>query len=166
MTSDHDHAKLHELLIQELEDFAVFLVDLGGRIMTWNPGVERFFGYAEREFIGKNLTDIFTSEDRAAHAPEKEMAKARREGRSSDVRWHVCHDHTRVFVEGVLIGIKDEAGALVGFAKIARAVRPTQAAGSMLTTLLEGTDDAIYAIDKDGRFLILRRRRFDDGSST
>jgi PAS domain S-box-containing protein len=153
MTSDHDRAKLHELLIQELEDFAVFLVDIDGRIRTWNPGVERFFRYTEAEFIGRNLADIFTPEDRAAGAPENEMEKARRLGRSSDVRWHLCNDQTRVFVEGVLIGIKDQAGALVSFAKIARAVRPKHAAGSMLATLLEGTDDAIYALDEEGRFV-------------
>jgi PAS domain-containing protein len=44
-TNAHDRARLYELLIQELEDFAVFLVDLDGRIASWNPGVERFFGY-------------------------------------------------------------------------------------------------------------------------
>jgi PAS domain S-box-containing protein len=151
--NEHNRARLHELLIQELEDFAVFLVDLDGRIMTWNPGVERFFGYTEKEFIGKPLSDIFTPEDRAIHAPEREMENARRDGQASDIRWHVCNDQSRVFVEGVLISIKDETGRLVSYAKIARAVRPKHAAGSMLATLLEGTEDVIYAIDKEGRFV-------------
>ena len=136
--NEPDHAKLHELLIHELEDFAVFLVNPDGRIISWNPGVLRFFGYTQEEFIGKELAEIFTPEDRAAHAPQTEMENARRDGRASDIRWHLCQDQSRVFVEGVLLGIRSEAGDLVGFAKIARAVRPAHAAGSMIATLVEG----------------------------
>ena len=60
MKTESDHSKLHELLIQELQDFAVFLVSPEGRIISWNPGVLRFFGYTEREFIGKEFAEIFT----------------------------------------------------------------------------------------------------------
>ena len=88
-----------------------------------------------------------------ARAPKAEMETARRDGRSSDIRWHICHDQSRVFVEGVLIGIRNEAGDLIGFAKIARAVRPVHAAGSMIATLVEGTDDPIYVVDREGRFV-------------
>jgi PAS domain S-box-containing protein len=158
MNGEHDRARLHSLLVEELEDFAIFLVDLDGRIVSWNPGVERFFGYREENFIGRELAEIFTPEDRSAGAPEKEMAKARTEGRASDVRWHLCRDQSRVFVEGVLLGLKDENGYVAGFAKIARAVRPLQAAGSMLTTLLEGTEDVIYVIDRSGRFVFANAR--------
>jgi PAS domain S-box-containing protein len=153
VTIESDHAKLHELLIQELQDFAVFLVSPEGRIISWNPGVLRFFGYTQDEFIGKEFADIFTPEDRAARAPHAEMETARRDGRSSDVRWHLCQDQSRVFVEGALHGIRNEAGTLAGFAKIARAVRPVHAAGSMIGTLVEGTDDPIYAVDREGRFV-------------
>lgn len=152
MISDRDHAKLHDLLIQELEEFAVFLVDLDGRITSWNPGVQRFLGYVETEFVGKSVSEIFSPEDRVARVPEKEMESARSTGRASDVRWHLRNDQSRVFVEGVFIAIKDEVGEIVGFAKIARAVHQRHVAGSMLATILEGTDDAIYAIDRDGRY--------------
>ena len=158
MPNDHALAKLHTLLIQELEDFAVFLVSLEGQIISWNPGVERFFGYAHEQFVGRKIDDIFTPEDRAAGAPAKEMERARESGRSSDIRWHLCHDQSRVFVEGVLLAVKDVTGQLAGFAKIARAVRPAHTAGSMLTTLLEGAADAIYAIDRDGRFVFANAR--------
>jgi PAS domain S-box-containing protein len=158
MTRDQELGKLHTLLIHELEDFAVFLVSLTGRIISWNPGVERFFGYTENNFVGRDLREIFTPEDRVGGAPEKEIETARREGRASDVRWHLCNDGSRVFVEGVLLGVKDESGKCVCFAKVARAVRPLHAAGSMLTTLLEGTADAIYAIDQSGRFVFTNAR--------
>lgn len=149
---DRDHAKLYDLLIQELEEFAVFLVNLNGRITSWNPGVERFLGYVEAEFVGRPVSDIFTPEDRAARVPEREMENARDTGRAADMRWHLRNDQSRVFVEGVFIAIRDEAGVLVGFAKMARAIHQRYVAGSILSTILEGTDDAIYAIDKEGRY--------------
>jgi PAS domain S-box-containing protein len=153
MVSEPDSAKLYELLIRELGDFAVFLIDLDGRITSWNPGVEHFFGYPESEFIGRNIADIFTPPDRAAGAHRQEMETARVEGRSSDLRWHLCRDQSWVFVEGVLTAIKDESGAVYAFSKIARAVRPKHAAGNLVATILVGTEDVIYAIDKDGRFV-------------
>jgi PAS domain S-box-containing protein len=153
LTNERNRAKLYELLIRELEDFAVFLLDLDGKITSWNPGVERFFGYPEAEFVGRDVRDIFTPEDRATGAPEQEMNRAREEGRASDVRWHMCRDQSRVFVDGVLTAIKDEAGVVRGFSKIARAVLPHHATGSLIATMLEGTDQVIYAIDKNGRFL-------------
>jgi PAS domain S-box-containing protein len=155
MTHEQDRARLYELLIEELEDFAIFLIDPDGTITSWNPGVERFFGYREQEFIGKPFREIFTPEDRAAKADDEEMERARAKGRSSDVRWHLCSDQSRVFVEGVLTCIRDESGNHCGFSKIARAVRPQHAAGSLIATLLEGTEDPIYATDKDGRFVFV-----------
>jgi PAS domain S-box-containing protein len=81
------------------------------------------------------------------------MNRACESGRSSDVRWQVCRDQSRVFVEGVLTAIKDEAGIVCGYSKIARAVRPHHAAGSLIETMLEGMDEVIYAIDQSGRFV-------------
>ena len=153
MTNEQNRTRLYELLVKELEAFAIFLIDPDGTIMSWNPGVERFFGYREQEFVGKPFCEIFTPEDRAKNAAEGEMKRARTSGRSSDIRWHLCSDHSRVFVEGVLTCIKDEGGQECGFAKIARAVRPQDATGSLIATLLEGTEDPIYATDKDGRFV-------------
>jgi PAS domain S-box-containing protein len=153
LPSEHNHARLYKLLIHELQDFAVFLIDIDGQITSWNPGVERFFGYTEPEFVGKNVAEIFTPQDRDEGAPEKERDTARRNGRSADIRWHVCRDQSWVFVEGVLTAIQDESGNLCGFSKIARAVRPQQAAGNLIATILVGTEDVIYAIDTNGRFV-------------
>lgn len=153
MISEYERAQQYDLVIQELEDFAFFLVDPGGRITSWNPGVERFFGYPEADFVGRDFHEIFTPEDRTAGAPEREMETALREGRSADVRWHVCSNQSRVFVEGVLACVRDKSGQHSGFSKIARAVRPRHAAGSMIATILDGTEDAIYAIDTQGRFV-------------
>jgi PAS domain S-box-containing protein len=155
MSSAHE-SKLYTVLIRELEDFAVFVIGLDGRIDTWNPGVERFLGYSEAEFIGKNMRDLFTPEDQSNGAPEQEMESARRNGRAADVRWHVCKNQSRVFVEGVIVALID--GEMMGYAKILRALHPRQNPDSMLSTILEGTEDAIYAVDREGRFIFANEK--------
>ena len=115
-----DHAQLYELLISELIDFAVFLIDPTGCIRSWNPGVERLLGFQENEWVGRPAHIIFTPEDRAAKKPEEEMTKAARDGRAPDIRWHQRKDGSRLFVEGTMVALKDEAGQLLGFSKVMR----------------------------------------------
>ena len=117
-----DHGRLYELLVRELTDFAVFLVDRGACIASWNPGVERLLGYTEEEWIGQPVNVIFTPEDRAGEIPARELAKAAREGRAPDIRWHLIKNGGRVYVEGTLVALRDSTGQLLGFAKIMRNV--------------------------------------------
>src|SRR4028118_387599 len=69
-------ARLYRLQVRELDDYAFFVSDLSGRIVTWNKGVEVTFGYQEEEFVGQDVSLIFTEEDRAAGVPETEMSIA------------------------------------------------------------------------------------------
>ncbi|MBV9574367.1 MAG: PAS domain S-box protein, partial [Acidobacteriales bacterium] len=115
-----DHAQLYEMLVGELTDFVIFLMDPTGCIVSWNPGVQRVLGYAEAEWLGQSAECIFTPEDRAQGAPEAELAKAAREGRAPDVRWHLRKNGERLYVEGAIVALRDEAGKLLGFAKIMR----------------------------------------------
>ncbi len=93
-------ANLYRLQVRELEDYALFLADLTGRIMTWNQGVENTFGYTEQEWIGQHISLIFTEEDRAAGIHENEMRTAADDGRCVDIRWHRRKDGARVFMTG------------------------------------------------------------------
>src|SRR5215208_3126001 len=90
-----DGAGDYRLLVDNLRDVAVFMTDAGGRITSWNPGVERVLGYAEADFINRPAAMIFTPEDRACGAPEQEMRTAAAEGRAEDNRWHLRQDGTR-----------------------------------------------------------------------
>src|SRR3954452_15518328 len=117
-----NHAELYKQLVSELADFAVYLMDPKGCITTWNPGVERLLGFKEKDWIGQPSRIIFTPVDRAIKQAEKEMAAAVREGRAPDLRWHLRKDGSRLFVDGVLIALKDDEGQLLGFSKIMRDV--------------------------------------------
>src|SRR5262249_40897813 len=108
------------LMVESVKDFAIFSIDLQGRIVSWNPGAERLFGYPEQEIMGQHVGVVFTEEDRAGRIPEQEIAAAAAKGRSSDERWHQCKDGGRFFASGVLTPIFDEENRLRGFTKVAR----------------------------------------------
>jgi len=108
------------LFVGSVQDYAMFQLDLEGRITTWNPGAEGVLGYTEREILGQPAARLFTPEDRAAGQPEKEIETARSEGRAMDERWHVRKDGRRFYASGVLTAIRDQSGQLRGFAKIMR----------------------------------------------
>src|SRR5918992_4687288 len=71
-------------LVEAAKDYAIFMVDAEGRVSTWNEGAERLFGYGEAEIVGEDGSLLFTPEDREVGAPERELGKARTEGRAED----------------------------------------------------------------------------------
>lgn len=106
------------LILASATDFAIFTLDAGRQVTSWSPGAARVFGYAEAEILGRSSDVLFTTEDRAAGAPEEEARTALREGRAADERWHVSKSGTRFFASGVMTPL-GEAGA-GGFVKVCR----------------------------------------------
>lgn len=84
--ADKDFTTLYRLLVEELTDYAIFLMDTQGWITSWNKGVEQNLGYKEEEFIGQHARIILTPEDQQKGIPEQEIQTASREGRAADVR--------------------------------------------------------------------------------
>ena len=107
-------------LIDEVHDYAVFLTDLEGRVISWNGGAERLLGWAEAEILGQSSFRIFVPEDLAAGAATRELATAATEGRAENERWHLRKDGSRFWGSGIMTAMHDDAGALLGFGKIMR----------------------------------------------
>jgi PAS domain S-box-containing protein len=93
--SSPEDADLLHLIFESATDFAVFAEDRAGHVIRWNTGAERLTGYSEQEILGENGDIIFTAEDRAAGAPERERSGAILRGRSEDERWHQRKDGSR-----------------------------------------------------------------------
>src|SRR4051812_30292958 len=114
MNKKEDHpgweADLFRLLVENSKDYAVFVIDTQGRVLTWNYGAERVLGYKEEEILGHSSFITFTPEDRDQGIPQKELRLAMTEGRASDDRWHIRKDGSRLWVSGAMILLKDEAG--------------------------------------------------------
>ena len=106
-----------ELLISQLNEFVIVVASTEGKFTSWHPGVEQQFGYKADEFIGQGVELLFTPEDRMQGTPVKELKDAEETGRASDTRWLVKKDGLRILVEGVTIGLRDDAGKLAGSAR-------------------------------------------------
>jgi PAS domain S-box-containing protein len=137
-----DSGKLYEILVAELSDFVIVLIDRTGCLASWNPGVETHFGYTEQEFVGREACLLFTPEDIEGGIPEKEIKTATREGRAADVRWHIRKDGSRIFVEGVLVVLRDEKGAILGFAKVMRDITERKVKEDRLEELTHALNQA------------------------
>ncbi len=158
------------LLQNAVEDYALILLDMEGRIVSWNAGAQRLTGYSEEEALGQPSALIFTPEDRAAGAPEDEMSRAKKDGCAEDVRWHLRKDGTRFWGEGVMTLLTD--GGPRGFCKILRdlterkriedelreSAEKTRLAHSHIHRILESIGDAFYAVDPDFRFTYVNRK--------
>ena len=112
--------RLFRILVEQVRDFAIFMLDAEGRHITWNEGVKRLTGYDETEFLGLHASVLFTPEDRALGEVERELETAVNEGRSSDDRWLVRKNGSRFWAAGITTRLNDDGGRLVGFSKVFR----------------------------------------------
>ena len=111
--------RIYERLIQSVVDYAIYMLDLDGRVISWNAGAERIKGYAAAEIIGDNFARFYTPEDRAAGAPQNALRVASQEGRFAAEGWRLRKDGTRFWATVVIDPVRAD-GELIGFAKITR----------------------------------------------
>ena len=115
-----DSEKSFRLLVEAVKDYAIFMLDPEGNVVSWNPGAERIKGYTAREIVGRHFSTFYTAEDRARGLPAQVLAIAVAEGRFEDEGWRVRKDGTRFWASVVLTPIRDKNGHLRGFGKITR----------------------------------------------
>ncbi len=146
------------LLVDAVTDYAIILLDSGGRVTTWNSGAERVQGYSAIEIIGRHFSCFFTPEDQSGGLPETLLATAATDGRFEMEGWRLRKDGSRFWCNAVVHRVQDEHGNLVGFAEITRDITERMAAQQALMDgerrfrmLVEGvTDYAIYMLDPSG----------------
>jgi hypothetical protein len=149
------------VLIDAIEDYAIFLLGPDGEIRSWNTGAERIMGYTAAEVIGSNFTRFYGPDDLAAEKPQNELRIASREGRVHDEGWRIRKDGTRFWVTTVISALRDDAGRVTGFAKITRDLTERRAAEERLRAseemfrLLVASvrDYAIFLLDPGGHVL-------------
>ena len=113
-------ARIYQLMVESVRDYAIFLLDPNGYIASWNRGAERFKGYTADEIIGRHFSVFYGPEDIANRKPEWELEVAAREGRFEDEGYRIRKDGTSFWANVVLTALRDEHGSLVGFAKVTR----------------------------------------------
>ncbi len=119
------------LLVESVTDYALFMLDPTGRIVSWNSGARRIKGYEAAEIIGKNFECFYSEQDRAAGLPAAGLRTAALEGRLETEGWRVRKDGTRFWANVIIDAIRTE-GHLVGYAKITRDITERRAAEAKL----------------------------------
>ncbi len=108
------------LLVEGTTDYAIFMLDQDGLVVSWNPGAERILGFGKSEIIGKHLSAFFTPEDHAKDEPERKLRQANQEGRVEEDGWRVRKDGHRFWCTGVTGALRDSDGELKGYVAILR----------------------------------------------
>jgi PAS domain S-box-containing protein len=125
-----------QLIVEGARDYAILTIDPDGKITDWHKGAEAVFGWSREEALGKPIEMTFTPADRAAEVPESERDIAAANGSAPNVRWHVCKDGSRVFIEGSTTSLRTPEGELRGFLKIGQDMTQRRAADRRQETLL------------------------------
>jgi PAS domain S-box-containing protein len=107
-------------IVTSIRDYAIYLLDRDGYVITWNPGAEQIKGYTEDEILGLHFSRFFTQEDRDRKRPSELMHLAAARGRIEDQGWRVRKDGSRFWADSLLTAIRDSTGATTGYAKVTR----------------------------------------------
>ncbi len=118
MSSYSSTSDLYSLLVDSIQDYAIFVLDATGHVVSWNPGAQRIKGYEASEIIGRHFSVFYPPEDLAKPAIELEGAAAT--GRFEDEGWRLRKDGTRFWANVVITALRAPEGELVGFAKVTR----------------------------------------------
>jgi PAS domain S-box-containing protein len=147
-----------KLLVEGVKDYAIFMLDTEGRVVTWNAGAERFKGYAAAEIIGQHFSRFYPPEALARGLPAHELEVAKEVGSFEDEGWRVRKDGSLFWANVVITALRDPGGNLLGFAKITRDLTQRRAHEEALRQseerfrlLVEGVKDyAIFMLDANG----------------
>jgi PAS domain S-box-containing protein len=112
--------KLCSLLIARVQDYAIFMLNPHGKVMTWNAGAHLIKGYTRDEIIGQPMTRFYTPEDQERGRPAQLLREALEHGRVEDEGWRVRKDGSRFWADVVITAVRDDKGTLIGFAKVTR----------------------------------------------
>ena len=106
------------LMVEQVQDYAIFMLDCEGRVTSWNSGAQRAKGYEAAEILGRDFSCFHTAEDIAAGRPAALLAEARAKGRARDEGWRVRRDGSRFWAEVFVTTIQGQDGGLRGFAEV------------------------------------------------
>ena len=108
------------LFVESVVDYGIFMLDVGGRIVSWNAGAERMNGYTAAEIIGRHFSIFYSPDEVSSGKCELELKTATDEGRFEEEGWRVRKDGSRFWANVVITALRNGAGRLIGFGKVTR----------------------------------------------
>ncbi|WP_227355047.1 PAS domain S-box protein [Haladaptatus salinisoli] len=114
-----NHAQFRSL-VGTVEEYAIFLLDPDGYVVTWNEGARQIKGYDAEEIVGKHFSKFYTEEDTERGIPQRNLEQAREHGQTEDEGWRLCEDGSRFWANVTITAVRDDDGTLTGFTKVTR----------------------------------------------
>jgi PAS domain S-box-containing protein len=144
----------YRLLLDGIEDYAIFLIDPGGTVITWNAGAERIKGYSADEIIGRDFACFFPAEDVARGRPQEVLRLAAEHGRHEEQGLRVRKDGTRFLARVQFTAVRDSAGELRGFSEFSHDLSEREESRARYRSLLEASIDAMVVVDGTGAIVL------------
>jgi len=161
MNKDPQSNERFQLLVEGVKDYAIFMLDPEGHVISWNRGAELIKGYRAEEILGRHFSLFYQAGALERGWPEHELRVARTEGRFEDDGWRVRKDGSVFWANVIITALHDAAGALCGFAKVTRDLTERRRQEETLRDseerfrlLMEGVKDyAIFMLDPEGKIV-------------
>jgi PAS domain S-box-containing protein len=147
---------LFRLLVEGIRDYAVFVLDPEGHVITWNPGAQNMKGYHRDEIIGQHFSKFYLPEAVQSGWPERELALAEKEGRFADEGWRVRKDGSAFWASVIISALRAEDGTLSGFAKVTQDMTERRQADERVQALNRELRERVAQLDEYRRVVDLR----------
>jgi PAS domain S-box-containing protein len=141
------------LIIESTIDYAIFMLDPGGYVASWNPGAQRIKGYTASEIIGRHFSVFYTPDAIERGWPDYELEQAALVGRFEDEGWRVRKDGSRFWANVIISALRDREGKLRGFAKVTRDITERRAHEQRIETLRHELEVRVVELDATNREL-------------
>jgi len=148
------------LLVSGVKNYAIFMMDPAGHILTWNEGAKKLKGYEENEIIGKHFSIFYSEEDQKAGKPEKELVASIKYGQVEDEGWRLKKNGEKFWANVIITRMNDEKGNLIGFSKITRDLTQTKIEEEKLRTAYKELQNAVEGKTADLAAALVARDEF------
>src|ERR1700723_1446493 len=150
-----DSEEKYRMLLDEIQDYAIFMLDPQGMVVSWNAGAERIKGYKADEIVGHNFSTFFSPEDIKQGMPEELLRITAANGRHEFQGMRVRKGGSKFLASIIFIALRDPAGNLRGFSEISRDLSESKESAAKYRGLLEAAPDAMVVVNQSGEIVLL-----------
>ncbi len=151
-----EQTDLFRLLIESIREYAIFVLDPEGNVLTWNPGAQAMKGYTKDEIVGQHFSKFYPREAVDSGWPQRELALALKEGRFADEGWRIRKDGSSFWASVIITPLRSKNGELYGFAKVTQDMTDRRRTEQRVQDLNRELRQHVLELDESRRVIELR----------